>query len=149
MIATLLSTVFGVGYAPVAPGTVASIVALPFAWLIAWRFGSSALLTASAFAYLVGVWSTGIHAARVNKHDPSECVIDEVAGQWLACALAPVSFLGFGIAFALFRALDISKLWPVSAGEKLPGGWGIMTDDLIAGTLTLAVIAALRWQSVI
>jgi phosphatidylglycerophosphatase A len=149
MIATLLSTVFGVGYAPVAPGTVASVVALPFAWLIASRFGSSALLTASAVAYLVGVWSTGIHAASVSRHDPSECVIDEVAGQWLACAFAPVSVLAFGIAFVIFRALDISKIWPISAGEKLPAGWGIMTDDLIAGGLTLVVIAGLHWQGVI
>jgi phosphatidylglycerophosphatase A len=149
MIATLLSTIFGVGYAPIAPGTVASIVALPCAWLIASRFGSSALLTASALAYLVGVWSTGIHAARVNRPDPSECVIDEVAGQWLACAFAPASIPAFGTAFVIFRILDISKVWPVSAGEKLPGGWGIMTDDLIAGTLTLVVIAALRWQGVV
>jgi phosphatidylglycerophosphatase A len=149
MIATLLSTFFGVGYAPVAPGTVASAVALPLAWLIAWRFGSPALLTASGVAYLVGVWSTGIHAEKIGRQDPSECVIDEVAGQWLACALAPVSLIGFGIAFTIFRVLDISKLWPVSAGEKLPGGWGIMTDDLIAGAMTLVVIAVLRWQGVV
>jgi len=149
MIATLLSTVFGVGYAPIAPGTVASAVALPCAWLIAWRFGPGALLTASGIAYLVGVWSTGAHVARVSKSDPSECVIDELAGQWLACAAAPVTLLGFGLAFVIFRALDISKIWPVSLGERLPGGWGVMTDDLIAGALTLAVIAGLRWQSII
>jgi phosphatidylglycerophosphatase A len=149
MIASLLSTVFGIGYAPFAPGTVASMVALPCAWLIASRFGSSALLIASAVAYLVGVWSTGIHARKVNRQDPSECVIDEVAGQWLACAFAPLSLLAFGMAFAIFRALDISKVWPVSAGEKLPGGWGIMTDDLIAGVIALAVIAALHWRGLI
>ena len=91
MIATALSTVFGVGYARLAPGTLASAVALPFAWLMLWKLGPLALLAASVVAYLVGIWSTGVYAAASGKHDPSECVIDEVAGQWLACAAAPLS----------------------------------------------------------
>jgi phosphatidylglycerophosphatase A len=76
-------------------------------------------------------------------------VIDEVAGQWLACAVAPLTPLGFGIAFVLFRFFDITKLWPVSVGEKLRGGWGIMTVDMIAGVLSATVIAALRWRGLI
>ncbi len=149
MIAAVLSTFFGVGRSPFAPGTVASAVALPFAWAILWRFGPYALAAASVVAYLVGVWSTGVYAAATGGDDPSECVIDEVAGQWLACAVAPLSWLGFGLAFLLFRVFDISKLWPVSAGERLPGGWGIMTDDMIAGALAAAIIAALRWQGLV
>ncbi|MEJ0025644.1 MAG: phosphatidylglycerophosphatase A [Rhizomicrobium sp.] len=149
MIATALSTVFGVGYARFAPGTAASLVALPFAWLILWELGPAALAVIAIGTYFVGVWTTDIHAARIGKIDPSECVIDEVAGQWLACAAAPLSLVGFALAFALFRALDISKLWPVSLGEKLPGGWGIMTDDLIAAVISAAVVAALRWRGLI
>ncbi len=76
-------------------------------------------------------------------------MIDEVAGQWLACAAAPLSPLGFAAAFVLFRLFDITKLWPVSEGEKLRGGWGIMVDDMIAGALAAAIIAVLRWQSLI
>ncbi|HEX4302366.1 MAG TPA: phosphatidylglycerophosphatase A [Rhizomicrobium sp.] len=149
MIAAVLSTFFGVGRAPFAPGTVASAVALPFAWAILWKFGPYALVAASLLAYAIGIWSTGVYAAATGGDDPSECVIDEVAGQWLACAVAPLSWLGFGLAFLLFRVFDISKLWPVSAGEKLRGGWGIMTDDMIAGALSAAIIAALRWQSLV
>ena len=149
MIATVISTVLGVGYARFAPGTVASLVALPVAWLILWKFGPAALAAAAACIYFIGVWTTGQHALRVGRIDPSECVIDEVAGQWLACAAAPLSLAGFAIAFALFRALDISKLWPVSLGERLPGGWGIMTDDVIAGLLSAAVVAALRWRGLV
>ena len=149
MIATLLSTVLGVGYSRVAPGSVASAVALPFAWLIVWKLGAIALVGASVLAFLIGVWSTGAYARRIDRSDPSECVIDEVAGQWLACAFAPLSLVGFAIAFVLFRIFDITKLWPVSEGEKLPGGWGIMTDDVIAGALSAAVIAGLRWQSLV
>lgn len=149
MIAALLATVFGVGRAPVAPGTVASAVALPFAWLILWKLGPVALVVASLAAYLIGVWSTDVYARKSGKDDPSECVIDEVAGQWLACAAAPLSLAGFAVAFALFRVFDITKLWPVSEGEKLPGGWGIMTDDMIAGALAAGLIAAARWQGLI
>jgi phosphatidylglycerophosphatase A len=149
MIATLLSTFFGVGYARIAPGTVASAAALPFAWLILWTLGPVALLIASVIVYGIGVWSCGVYARRTGGVDPSECVIDEVAGQWLACAFAPLSILAFGIAFALFRLFDISKMWPVSLGERLAGGWGIMTDDMIAGALSAAIIAGLRWQGLI
>jgi phosphatidylglycerophosphatase A len=133
VIATVLSTWFGVGFLRPAPGTIASAVALPFAWLILWKLGPMALAAASLAAYIIGVWSTGAYAARTGGEDPSECVIDEVAGQWLACAAAPLTPLAFGIAFLLFRFFDISKLWPVSLGERLRGGWGIMTDDMIAG----------------
>ena len=149
MIATALSTFFGVGYIRPAPGTVASALALPLAWLILWKFGPYALAAAGVAAYGAGIWSTGVYEARTGRSDPSECVIDEVAGQWLACAAAPLSVLGFGIAFVLFRFFDISKLWPVSLGEKLPGGWGVMTDDVIAGVLSAALIAALRWQGLV
>ena len=149
MISTVLSTFFGVGFARVAPGTVASLVALPLAWLISWKLGVTALCVASLGTYVVGVWSCGNYAAASGKIDPSECVIDEVAGQWFACAVAPLSLAGFAIAFVLFRFFDITKLWPVSLGERLPGGLGIMTDDMIAGALAAVIIAALRLQGII
>lgn len=149
MIATLLSTFFGIGFVRVAPGTVASVVALPVAWLISWKLGVTALCVASLATYALGVWSCGQYAARTGVTDPSECVIDEVAGQWFACAVAPLSLLGFAIAFVLFRFFDITKLWPVSLGERLPGGLGIMTDDMIAGTLAAVIIAMLRLQGLI
>ena len=149
MMASMISTVFGVGYARFAPGTIGSLVALPLAWLILWKFGPLALAAAAICVYFIGVWSTGEHATRVGKIDPSECVVDEVAGQWLACAAAPLSLAGFAVAFILFRALDISKLWPVSLGERLPGGWGIMTDDIIAAVISAAIVAALRWRGLL
>ena len=149
MIATVLATFFGVGRMPFAPGTAASAVALPLAWLILWKLGAIALVLASLAAYLIGIWSTGEYARTSGKDDPSECVIDEVAGQWLACAAATLSFPGFAIAFVLFRLFDITKVWPVSEGEKLPGGWGIMSDDMIAGALVAVLIAAARWQGLI
>ncbi len=149
MIAMLLSTVLGIGFVRPAPGTVASAAALPLAWAIAHFLGSPALIYAALVVFLVGVIATDAYERRIGKPDPSECVIDEVAGQFLACAFAPLTILGYGIAFVLFRVFDITKLWPVSLGEKLPGGWGIMTDDVIAGALAAAIIAGLRWESLI
>ena len=149
MTAKVLSTFFGVGYTPIAPGTVASLVALPLAWLISWQLGETALCLASLSAYVVGVWSCGVYAASSDQPDPKECVIDEVAGQWFACAVAPLSLVAFAIAFVLFRFFDISKLWPVSLGERLPGGLGIMTDDMIAGAISAVIIAGLRLQGLI
>jgi phosphatidylglycerophosphatase A len=146
---TLLATWFGVGYLKPASGTWASVVALPLAWLIVWKLGPLALVAASLVAYAVGVWSTGIYEARSGISDPSECVIDEVAGQWLACAAAPLTPIAFVLAFLLFRLFDITKLWPVSLGEELPGGWGVMTDDMIAGAMAAVLVAAARWQGLI
>ena len=76
MIATAISTLFGVGYVRIAPGTVASAVALPFAWLISWKLGVTALCIASLAMYALGVWATGVHATLTGNHDPSESVID-------------------------------------------------------------------------
>ena len=149
MITTAFSTLFGVGYVPIAPGTVASLIALLAAWVIPDQQKTEVVLMLSFVAYVLGVWSCGAHAAKTGVADPSECVIDEVAGQWLACAAAPHSLLGFCVAFVLFRLLDISKIWPVSLGERLAGGWGIMTDDMIAGAIAASVIAGLRWQGLI
>ena len=149
MIATALATVFGVGFLRPAPGTLGSAAALPFAWLILRFAGPVALAAASLIAFAAGVWATGVYAARTNKPDPSECVIDEVAGQWLACAVAPLSWIGFVLAFVLFRLFDIFKLWPVSLGERLPGGWGIMVDDMIAGALAALLVAGARWYGLI
>ena len=82
------------------------------------------------------------------RSDPSECVIDEVAGQWLA--LFPIA-LGANVfawrpyvaAFLLFRALDMLKPWPIGEFERLPGGLGIMMDDVAAGIVAAAVLYGL------
>ncbi|HEY1709655.1 MAG TPA: phosphatidylglycerophosphatase A [Rhizomicrobium sp.] len=147
--AALLSTFFGVGRSPVAPGTAASIVALPLAWLIQRYAGATTLAAASVVGFGIGVWSTGLYARTTGKDDPSECVIDEVAGQWLACAFAPLTLPGYAAAFVLFRLFDITKLWPVSWGEKQSGGMGIMLDDMIAGAMAGIIVALLKNAGII
>jgi phosphatidylglycerophosphatase A len=142
-----IATLFGIGRVPVAPGTVASLVALILAWPIVLYWDRFGLLVAGLAASAIGAWA-GEHYARDTKQaDPSECVVDELAGQWIACAFAPVSFLAFLLAFILFRIFDILKPWPISKLEKLPGGVGIMADDIgaaLAAGVIIAILAHLR-----
>jgi phosphatidylglycerophosphatase A len=143
-LARAIATVGGIGYFPFASGTVASLVALAAAIGITFWVGSFGLLLCALAANACGAWACHLYAAGIGKADPSECVIDEVAGQWLACACAPFSPLGFFVAFLLFRLLDIAKPWPISAAERLRGGVGIMADDLVAGLISGALLIAAR-----
>jgi phosphatidylglycerophosphatase A len=144
-----LATLCGIGRAPVAPGTVASAVAALLAWPLAAHGGPAGVLAGAAIASLLGVWACSVHARRLGVTDPSECVIDELAGQWLACAFAPLSFEAFLLAFVLFRVFDIWKPGPIRRLEKLPGGYGIMADDLAAGLLAGILVAAAAWAGLV
>lgn len=143
-LSSLLATFFGIGRIPFASGTFASAAALPFGVLLAMR-GWPALGIAVLVAIVVGIWACGEHAAKLRVSDPSECVLDEVAGQWIA--LMPVAFYArpydwplYVIGFFLFRLFDIAKFWPMSAAEELPGGLGVMADDVLAGLIAAALL---------
>jgi len=119
------------------PGTVASFAAV----IVAFFIPVSPLLVLSVV--VVGVVSSGKFAASSGKEDPGEIVIDEVAGMWVALlGLAPGYFVP---AFGLFRILDIIKPFPVRNAEKLPGGIGIVADDLLAGLMANLIIRGTSW----
>ena len=146
-LSTVIASVFGIGYFPVASGTVMSMVAVPLAIWIARSGGGLAVIAASLIAFLIGIWACGDHVRATGREDPSECVIDELAGQWLACAgislgLGAGNAPEFALVFLLFRLFDILKPWPISAAERLPGGLGVMADDMVAG-LAAAIIGGL------
>ncbi|HXM00707.1 MAG TPA: phosphatidylglycerophosphatase A [Rhizomicrobium sp.] len=144
-----IATVFGLGFTRPAPGTVASLVALPAAWAIVWLGGGTfngrlLLLLASILVFATGSWACEHYSRTKGEPDPSECVIDEVAGQFFACTFAPLHLLPYLLAFVLFRVFDITKLWPVSLAEnRIPGGLGIMADDVVAGLMAGIVLAVL------
>ena len=147
-LSTQIATLFGVGRVSVLPGTLASLAALPVGWWLALVGGWITLLAGAMWVTLLGIWASGRYAKTAGKKDPSECVIDEVAGQWLA--LVPVAFTGrlFDIlamasAFLLFRFFDILKPWPIYRLQRYSGGLGIMLDDVAAGIAAGAVTAAL------
>ena len=155
---TVVASVFGIGYFEFAPGTIMSAIALPLAVIIAlFGGGGMALLGSSIVVLVVGILACADHVRETGRDDPPECVIDELAGQWLASAFAALSFGGaipldhlslpaFLLSFILFRLFDIWKPWPVSWAEtNLTGGLGVMMDDIIAGLMAGILVAAARF----
>jgi len=135
-IASVLATWFGCGYSPVAPGTVGSLAALLIAMLLerSFHWQPTAFANLALLALIPGVWAAHVFAARAGKKDPSAVVIDEVLGQWATLAGVTVfNWKSWLAAFALFRLFDIWKPPPVRQLENLPGGAGIVADDMMAG----------------
>ncbi|MBO6948268.1 MAG: phosphatidylglycerophosphatase A [Rhodospirillales bacterium] len=142
----LLATWFGSGYAPKAPGTAGSLLALPFGWGIAHFGGQIWLGIATVIVTLIGVWVANAYMAQAGEHDPGPVVIDEVAGQWLAMLplAAAINWQIILIAFVLFRLFDIVKPWPISWADKnIKGGLGVMLDDVLAGAAAAAILYGL------
>jgi phosphatidylglycerophosphatase A len=147
-----VSTWFGAGCLRPAPGTwgslAAALIALAIVPLCSADTFRWIMLAAVILVTALGVWCAPAAAAHYGVEDPSQVVIDEVAGTWLAIALLPTSalaapLLGIAVALVLFRVFDIAKPWPISWCEHLPGGWGIMADDIVAGALAGLLAAAL------
>lgn len=143
-------TFFGIGRLKPGPGTWASLAAAAI-WFIALfpahlTNGLSSLLTLAAAAAVVpvGIRASTIVERESGRTDPGFVVIDEVAGQWITLAFTPVDPGHTLVAFVLFRFFDIVKPWPVRQFEKLPGGNGIMLDDVAAGIYGLLVMAILH-----
>lgn len=142
-LAEAVATLFGLGRLRPGSGTWASLAAALLAWPIAAYGGRFVLLCAALAAWLIGIWAADAYARATAMEDPSECVVDELAGQWLACAFAPVTLPAFAAAFVLFRLFDVWKPWPIARLEHLPGGMGIMADDIAAGLAAAAIVAVL------
>jgi phosphatidylglycerophosphatase A len=142
-VALALATWFGCGYFPWGPGTVGSLAALAIAALVNSQLGGTRqFLLAVTFMLLApSTWAAAVTARASKDKDPGKVVIDEVLGQWVtllgATAYNPVSF---ALAFVLFRALDIWKPGPIRRLEQLPGGYGIMADDLAAGLVGALIL---------
>ncbi|MBU0743182.1 phosphatidylglycerophosphatase A [bacterium] len=138
------ATFGGTGYAPFAPATVASLV-----FALVWG-AVSPVCPATQLLLLAGVVALGVPAAgwmeRRHGPDPSLVVCDEVAGMLVTYLGVGTGWAGWLAGFFWFRFFDIAKPFPVRRAERLPGGWGITVDDLLAGVyaniclrLTLAV----------
>lgn len=142
----LLAFGFGSGAAARAPGTWGSLAAIPlwygFAWLPPVAYWLVVLV-----AFVVGIWLCGKTATDLKVHDHGGIVWDEFVGMWIALGLLPDQIYGVLMAFTLFRLFDVVKPWPIGwLDERLPGGLGIMVDDVVAGFMALANLWAIdRW----
>lgn len=135
----------GAGLFRFAPGTMGTLVAVPFALLFIslpfpWFWPALAIL------FLVGVRLCGVTARKLGRHDPGGIVWDEMVGYWLCIAFVPLSWPWWLAAFVLFRIFDIVKPWPIRWVEnRLGGGLGIMMDDVIAALYAIAALFLMNY----
>lgn len=101
-------------------------------------------LLAVVLATVIGIPATTRVAEESGREDPGHVVIDEVAGQWLTLVVCKPDWPHALVALALFRLFDITKPWPIRKLEALPGGWGIMLDDLAAGLFGLIALLLIQ-----
>ena len=133
-ICKLFATFFYVGDFWVGPGTLASAVGVLIAMIFYGNWPMYLVVTAVITA--VGFYVSGPTEEFLNKKDPGCVVIDEVAGVMIAFFMLPPEWPVIWIAFFLFRAFDMFKIWPVNKFEEMHGGVGIMMDDVFAGIYT-------------
>ncbi|MFZ0389020.1 MAG: phosphatidylglycerophosphatase A [Calditrichia bacterium] len=131
----LIATALGAGYSPVAPGTAGSLLALLIIYFCA-PLNDFFLIAVLILLLFLGVYS-GTAVEREKGPDPSLVVIDEVVGMGISLLFLPADWRLFLVAFLFFRLFDIWKPPPVDQSQDLPGGWGIMMDDVLAGFYAL------------
>lgn len=147
-LANLISTWFGCGRSPFAPGTAGSAAALAIGILLHEYAGmpSWGFLVLAAVLFYPAVAAADISARAAKLKDPGFVVVDEVLGQWITLAGArSYNWKSYLTAFALFRLFDIWKPPPVRQLEALPGGLGINADDIMAGIYAALVLFAAGW----
>lgn len=138
----------GSGLSPLAPGTAGSLAALILYYLLTRAFpdptAQQGLLAAMILVGLpLGVWATGLLVTATDQ-DPGRAVWDEFVGMWITCLLLPPTWYWLAAAFFAFRFFDVVKPWPARQLERLPGGWGIMADDVAAGLYGAALLNGAR-----
>jgi phosphatidylglycerophosphatase A len=148
--AWIVATFFGAGYGKPGPGTWGSVAAVLLWAACAWLLHPAPhtllfiLLAAIALSIVAGVPASTIVARESGREDPQFVVIDEVAGQGIALLGCPFDLRHALIALLLFRLFDITKPFPARQLESLPGGWGIVFDDVAAGLYAWGIAALLR-----
>ena len=138
------STVFKIGYLPIAPGTWGSLTALIVWYVLVGHISSITLIVLIVVIFTLGVYTSSVIESNLTIKDPSIVVIDEWVGQWIVLLFLPKSMLWGLVAFLLFRLFDIWKPYPINKLDNMHGGWGIMLDDVLAGIYALVVISILR-----
>lgn len=140
--ALIVATAGGAGLAPGAPGTVASALTALVLWLV--HPSRASLVVFFVAVTAVGIWAAHRAERLLGGKDPAAIVIDEVAGMTLSVLPFPLTPWTLAAGFLLFRVFDIVKPFPARASQALPGAFGVVVDDLIAGLYALAVLALAR-----
>ena len=135
---------FGSGLSPFAPGTIGTLVAIPFALALK-SLDPLGFWIALLLLFLSGIKLCADTSRKLGVHDHGGIVWDEIVGYCLAVAFVPLQWQWLLAAFALFRFFDIVKPWPIrQIDKKISGGFGIMIDDVIAALFTMILLAAVK-----
>ena len=143
----VVATWFGCGYSPKAPGTVGSVAAVLIAWpcaVLGVNLHGFALISLATLP--LAIVAADVVARESGRKDPQIVVVDEVLGQWLTLAGAVrFNWSSLALALLLFRIFDILKPPPIRRIEQMPGGAGIVLDDMMAGVYAAIVLFMLGW----
>jgi len=126
------------GYIPFASGTFGSLVAIFIYWIPGFE-QLHIMLPAIVILFIYGVYVSS-KFEKIYGKDASQCTVDEIVGTWISLIAIPKSILLTLTTFFIWRALDIIKPFPARSSEKLPGGWGIMIDDVISAFYSLIIV---------
>ncbi len=135
-----ITTFFGLGLLPIAPGTWGSLGVLPVLW---WMKNLSPVyfLLVTCIIFLLGTWASHTQEKFTHAHDDGSIVIDEVVGMLLTFFLISISWKTLVVGFFIFRLFDIWKPFPIrNIDQKIPGGLGVMLDDVLAGVYANVVM---------
>jgi phosphatidylglycerophosphatase A len=131
---------FGVGLAPIAPGTAGTLLAVPFVLALK-ALDDVMMWGVLAGLFVLGVWVCGQATRNLGVHDHGGIVFDEMLGYWLTVALVPSGWPWLVAGFFLFRFFDILKPWPIGTLDRsVPGGFGIMVDDVLAAAYSMLIL---------
>jgi len=141
----ILAFGLGTGLAPIAPGTVGSLLGVLLAWLTL-DLGLITQIGVAVALFVVGIWICGESSRRLGVHDHGGIVWDEITGMFVTLLVAPATPSAWVLGFLLFRVFDIVKPWPIrDLDHRLGGGVGIMLDDLVAALYAAILLALYGW----
>ncbi len=135
-----ISTFFGIGFIPFAPGTLTSIVIVLLYKYYLYRLSWPVYALILILLFFIGVYASTDYSTALNKKDPRKIVIDEALGQLLVLFRMSDAWFPVLSCFVLFRVFDIAKPFPIRKIEKLPAGWGIMLDDVVAAVYAGVIV---------
>jgi phosphatidylglycerophosphatase A len=136
----------GIGLSRAAPGTMGTLAAFPFFWVLDYFLNALEFLLLIDLMFIIGIWACGVTGKALGNHDHGGMVLDEMTAFLLVLLFTPKTLIWQGFGFLLFRLFDIIKPPPIGYYDrKLRGGFGVMFDDLLAAFMTLLCLAA--WKA--
>lgn len=136
----ILATFFGIGFFPLAPGTLTSMMVVILYKFFLNNLSWPVYLLIFLCLFFIGVFVSSEYSSELGKKDPRKIVIDEACGQLLVLFQLPTSLFLLLLGFFLFRLFDIIKPYPIKKVEDLKKGWGIMTDDIVAALYAIIIL---------